>query len=453
MGLRSKSVSLPKLSLSKAIEIGVGQKNWTACCDKVTKELDFIVKSDVCQLSSEKDTSENIQSYDEELGNEGSSKVQPKINTGLKERHDRRSGISRRLRGIFQSLFHLDKREKGHIQNSHRICSQLDNEFECLEEPSCPKSRSLPNLYRTGRSSKKPLISSILRKSKRRINSFRQRNRSLTSFNSLTSNDNLQDFGRSLSRHRKSNGFSDVSVPNSPVNCEHRPVFHSSVECSPVTQSKQTLFSSEETGNFCARLRRERFRRSRTTDAGKQGNHGDRFASFSESSDVTEESDSLDLNDVIISNVSAAVQNRRKMTRKSPAADDSPITGRNCIDKEEHNFDTDKEHNNEQWMKTLFQLADLELQGYLLNRVFDPQRSKDWCSDIGELIRDKVQIEAKGGFKIIVQVFIGAIEDDGIRTAAQCNLNPRCDNFTVVSFRNNTLFAFASLFIVDVREL
>ena len=448
MGLRPKSVSLPKLSIAKTIEIGMGQKNWKAGCNELKQEHDLTVKSGVCQLGSDNQNREDTGCFNEESEKEDMLKVQQQINTGFKERHDRKPSISSRLRGIFQSLFHLDKGDKGTSRHSHRISSHLDNEFAL--QTDCSKSKSLPNLYRTGRSSRKPLISTLLRKSRRRINSFRQRNRSLTSFYTVTSNDSLQDFARSLPRHYKSNGFNDVSLPNSPTNSDFRPVFHSSVECSPASLKKQSSFSSEETGHVSAKLRRERFRRSRTTDVRKRHN-SDRFASFSESSDVTEEGDSLDLNDVIISNASMAVQNRRKMPKyKTP--EESLVIEKHCEEKEEQNEDVEKEYSKETWIKALNKVAEMQLKLYLNNRIFDPDHSKDWCSDIGELMRNKVQTEAKGGFKIIVQVFIGAIEGDGIRTATQCNLNPRCDNFIVVSFRNNSLFAFASLFIVDVRE-
>jgi len=433
------------------MELEMGQKYYHVCCDGVQMIYDFTVKSNVCQLGSDKQNGEKV--GDEEVETEDSSETRQKITTGLKERHDAKPGISRRLRGIFQSLFHLDKREKTNSPTSCRISAQLDSEYSSLEHPSYPKSRSLPNLYRTGRSTKKQLFSTLLRKSRRRISSFRHKNRSMVSFYSVKSNENLPNFSRFSLRECKSSGYTDESVPNSPAHSDSRNMFYSSVECSPASVKKHSSTTLEENGKNCAKLRRERFKRSKTTNISNK-RHGERFTSFSESSDVTEEGDSIDLNDVIISNASLAVHNRRKMPNgtQAPTADESPLAEKDCKEKETQKSTNEKQNCKEKWMKTLSQVAELELKMNLCNKIFDPQKSKEWCSDIGELMRDKIQTETKGGFKIIVQVFVGAVEGDGIQTATQCNLNPRSDDLTVVSFRNDSLFAFASLFIVDVRE-
>ena len=430
----------------------MGQKYYQGRCDGVQRVYDFSVKSDVRQLGSDKQSGEEV--GDEEVETEDSSETRQKINTGLKERHDAKPGISRRLRGIFQSLFHLDKREKTNSQTPCRISAQLDSEYPSLEHPSYPKSRSLPNLYRTGKSAKKPLFATLLRKSRRRISSFRHKNRSMVSFYSVKSNENLPNFSRFSLRECKSSGYTDESVPNSPAHNDCRNVFYSSVECSPASVKKHSSTTLEENGKNCAKLRRERFRRSKTTDVGYKRHNSERFTSFSESSDVTEEGDSIDLNDVIISNASFAVQNRRKVPNgtQTPTVDEGLLEENDCKEKETQNLKSERQSSKEKWMKALSQVAELELKMNLCNRIFDPQKSKEWCSDIGELMRDKIQTETKGGFKIIVQVFIGAVEGDGIRTATQCNLNPRSDDLTVVSFRNDSLFAFASLFVVDVRE-
>ena len=503
MGLRSKSTSLPKLPVNNAIEKQITKEYWKVDCNGMTEFNGLITKSKLCQLDSDKQSQAENSSNEEENGNgnvsnergtgnvtpqrgfrnvskenglgnvitenecenvvkengfgnaakengiENLSKAHSKNTTRGKQNHESKNGISRRLRGIFQSLFHLDKRDK---ENFHNLA-----DFSTIEHKTQSKSRSLPDLYRTGKSPRKPLISNFLRKSRRRISSFRERNRSLTSFYGVTSNESLQDVGQIASKYSKSNGFNDFSAPNSPLSSENRPVFSSSLETSPVFLQKKKSFSPEDTAkNGNAKLRRERFRRSKTTDFSKRRHNGERFASFSESSDVTEEGDSIDMCDVITSSASVAVQNRRKLpkNKRGQVTDGSPIAENSHIRRNGDNLGVEREKgvDKDKRVIMLSQLADCELNAFLRNKNFDPQKSKDWCSDIGELMRDKIQTETKGDFKVIVQVFIGAIEDDGIRTAMQCNLNPNCDEFVVASFRNDSLFAFASLFVVDVRE-
>lgn len=460
MGLRSKSISLPKLALTQPTEMP--SKYTDGNEDDRSGQL--TIKSDVCRFYSDKQLRQQQQQYAEETRSDHVTVKQSQFTTESKQRNERKTGFSRRLRVIFQSLFHLDKRGKDNFENPSQLSTQIDANFPVFENAKNRKSRSLPNLSSTLRPLRKNgsirhqklIISNFLRKSRRRIHSFRERNQSVTSFNRVTSNDSLQDYGHPLSKQCKSHFNSDASVPNSPLNDDYSHLFSSSVENSPILKS-QSSFSSEDTASNggTAKARRERFRRSKTTDFGKRSEKTGRFASFSESSDVAEEGDSLDLSDVILSNASAAAQCRRNVPKSKcdHVVEENLITEENemrihPIDEQECQ---QKEGGN--WGEFLRQLADHELKSYLHEKDFDPQHSKSWCSDISEHIRNKINLETKGVFKIIVQVFIGAVEDDGIRTAMQCNLNPKSDEFTAVSFRNKSLFSFASLLIVDAREL
>lgn len=464
MGLRSKSMSLPKLSANTPAQAKIVYA--TTGRRRTSKTGHFIVKSDVCQLSSEKQSREATERKTLPDGREHDLKMvdvplaASKYAKRRKQRNESRNGISQRLRGIVQSLFHLDKRGKDNFDNQHQLNSQVD----ALGNGKCTKCRSLPNLYNAERSSRrsasfrlqKPMIANFLRKSRRRLPSFRERNQANASFDRVTSSkDSLQDCYPVASKYPKSTASSDFPVPRSPLCDDSQHHFSSSIENSPILEKQYSLSLEDASGNSgTAIVRRERFRKSRATDF-RRRYYSDRNASFSESSDVAEEGESIDLNDVIISNASVAALNRRRVPSFRSQVAEGSIAVSGGSRKAEIVFSDDEESSKEdkkESIKILCEFADREMKAHLLNKDFDAEHSKRWCSDISENIRVKIQSEMKRGFKMIVQVFIGAVQDDGIRTALQCNMNPKSDDFAAISFRNKSLFAFASLFIVDVRE-
>lgn len=72
---------------------------------------------------------------------------------------------------------------------------------------------------------------------------------------------------------------------------------------------------------------------------------------------------------------------------------------------------------------------------------------------LSELIKVRVEEESRethARYKIVSQVYIGAVIDDGIDAATQCLWTPCCDKFATASYGTKTLFAVGIVFAVQV---
>lgn len=67
---------------------------------------------------------------------------------------------------------------------------------------------------------------------------------------------------------------------------------------------------------------------------------------------------------------------------------------------------------------------------------------------LSDLIRSKVCALYGSGWKVVANVFIGAVSDHGLAVASQCCWIPECDKFGSATFENNFLFAFVVVFAV-----
>lgn len=74
------------------------------------------------------------------------------------------------------------------------------------------------------------------------------------------------------------------------------------------------------------------------------------------------------------------------------------------------------------------------------------------CNRLGgmlsDLIRTKIYETCGDNWKIIANVYIGAVRDQGIAVASQCAWIPECDKFATASFENEVLFAFGVVFAI-----
>ena len=72
---------------------------------------------------------------------------------------------------------------------------------------------------------------------------------------------------------------------------------------------------------------------------------------------------------------------------------------------------------------------------------------------LSELIKVRVEEESRTSserYKIVSQVYIGAVVDDGIDVATQCLWTPCCDKFATASYGTKTLFAIGTVFAVQI---
>lgn len=149
-----------------------------------------------------------------------------------------------------------------------------------------------------------------------------------------------------------------------------------------------------------------------------------------------------------------------------------PSTNKHCVDlsptisNKEHNLvhsalnlaelDRSKNSINSNTDFTRLRLLDLkstlkqELEFFLREKVFDCSKVNTWCRTLAESIKDRVILLTEEKYKIIAQVFIGALLDHGIHAAIQSTCDKNKDGFFAVTYRGNDMFAIASILAFDV---
>jgi tctex1 domain-containing protein 2 len=65
----------------------------------------------------------------------------------------------------------------------------------------------------------------------------------------------------------------------------------------------------------------------------------------------------------------------------------------------------------------------------LAGKKFDEQEAKEWSLNIADTIRDRVRQLNIPRYKVIVQVTIGQMLDQGVRVASRCLWDTATDNY------------------------
>jgi len=100
-----------------------------------------------------------------------------------------------------------------------------------------------------------------------------------------------------------------------------------------------------------------------------------------------------------------------------------------------------------------------ELESFLTDKPFEPSEVTDWCRALSESIKDRIVQITEDNYKIVAQVFIGALCDDGIHAAVQCTTQKQNNNdgeesdegFFTVTFKGKDLFAVASVLHFELQ--
>mmetsp|Transcript_27658 Transcript_27658/g.35953 ORF Transcript_27658/g.35953 Transcript_27658/m.35953 type:complete len:134 (+) Transcript_27658:115-516(+) len=92
-------------------------------------------------------------------------------------------------------------------------------------------------------------------------------------------------------------------------------------------------------------------------------------------------------------------------------------------------------------------LAEAIVQEELEGKTYDEEDAKEWSITICDRIRAKVKESCNiPRYKIIVQVTLGQIRDQGVRVASRCLWDTATDNYASVNYRNQTLWCSAMIF-------
>jgi hypothetical protein len=89
-----------------------------------------------------------------------------------------------------------------------------------------------------------------------------------------------------------------------------------------------------------------------------------------------------------------------------------------------------------------------ELKSKLDSVYFCAQSSRQWCEQISEVIKDRVQGLLNIQCKVVCTIYIGALRGHGIHTASQATLDHKLDYHVSAFYQNESLFATVCVLVV-----
>ena len=498
MGLRRKSISMPKLFTK----------------DSSKDESLFI--SDMerrrHELHSEWEQSQIVQIYS---GKQKPSETKPpppnfhqlllqssSDSATLKKhkpfRTTNKSGFSERIKGMFNSWFNLDTHNIEDMNMASRFPSDFSASFNASTTSNARKSttkelirhsKSLPDLNQQiypGPKSlsavrrQKSLLFNWPRKLKQRRNRSKTEEENSRPSSSCDSSPDVGNSRKKITKPGRSIGSSELiasllgnhsSQRRSSTNVNN----DNSVSSSPssfadITRSNERVFFDEPSelsqtikGSNGEKIGRKMFR-AKTAEGHLQAHQSNRRflpRSYSECSEKAPGVGQEEKNSMIISNASAAAQKKRHLFGSNKSKSlcniehniDPQSLILDCNNDKPNNLQNSKLACSEKQNEIFYNIIQRSLGQTLREKEFHPENTKLWCKDIAESIKGKIQYLTGGVYKIAVQVFIGAVEEEGISTSSLCIMNANTDNFTIGSFRNNSLFALASVLAIDYCQL
>ena len=88
------------------------------------------------------------------------------------------------------------------------------------------------------------------------------------------------------------------------------------------------------------------------------------------------------------------------------------------------------------------------LQSKLKDETYGEKSTMQLSLSLTEIIKQRVKDLNYPRYRIIVQVSIGELKEQGFRMGSRCLWEPKYDTFTTCSFQNKSIFATASVFLV-----
>ncbi|CAB1101664.1 unnamed protein product [Ectocarpus sp. CCAP 1310/34] len=91
-------------------------------------------------------------------------------------------------------------------------------------------------------------------------------------------------------------------------------------------------------------------------------------------------------------------------------------------------------------------VAEKAVEAELQDKEYDGEEAKEWSLNIADTIREGVKTLNVPRYKIVVQVTIGQMKDQGVRVASRCLWDTATDNYASVQFKNQSLWCSAMVF-------
>uniref|UniRef100_A0A1I8HQF8 Tctex1 domain-containing protein 2 n=2 Tax=Macrostomum lignano TaxID=282301 RepID=A0A1I8HQF8_9PLAT len=89
------------------------------------------------------------------------------------------------------------------------------------------------------------------------------------------------------------------------------------------------------------------------------------------------------------------------------------------------------------------------LEGYLAEERYEEDFAREMSKNISQVIRGRIkELQALGRYKFVVVSSIGMNGGHGLAISSRCLWNDVTDNFASYQFRNNSLYAVATVFAV-----
>ncbi|CAM9245675.1 unnamed protein product [Discosporangium mesarthrocarpum] len=82
----------------------------------------------------------------------------------------------------------------------------------------------------------------------------------------------------------------------------------------------------------------------------------------------------------------------------------------------------------------------------LCEKEYNSEDAKEWSLNIADTIREAVKKLNIPRYKIVVQVTIGEMKNQGVRVASRCLWDTATDNYASVDFKTQSLWCSAMVF-------
>ena len=94
------------------------------------------------------------------------------------------------------------------------------------------------------------------------------------------------------------------------------------------------------------------------------------------------------------------------------------------------------------------QIAEEVMETEIGDLKYDPSICGDMARDLALKIKTRVKDLNMPRYKIVCQVIIGQVHDQGMEAASRCIWDPSTDNYACISYRNQTILAVALIHAV-----
>ncbi|XP_028667136.1 dynein light chain Tctex-type 4 [Erpetoichthys calabaricus] len=91
-------------------------------------------------------------------------------------------------------------------------------------------------------------------------------------------------------------------------------------------------------------------------------------------------------------------------------------------------------------------LLDVTVASFLRDKRYNPITCSQLTQSLADLIKNKAKELNPPRFKLVCNVILGQLNDQGVKIASRSLWDPKYDNFAITNFKNSSLFAVAAVY-------